>query len=73
VTAGFYPNEIRSTGVGWALGVGRIGSITGPVLGGWLLAQGTAVERVFWTAAIPASIATLAAVGIALITRSTKR
>ena len=60
-------------GVGWALGVGRIGSITGPVLGGWLLAQGTAVERVFWTAAIPASIATLAAVGIALVTRSTKR
>jgi AAHS family 4-hydroxybenzoate transporter-like MFS transporter len=72
VTAGFYPNEIRSTGVGWALGIGRIGSITGPVLGGWLLAQGTAVERVFWTAAIPALIATLAAVGIALATKSTK-
>jgi AAHS family 4-hydroxybenzoate transporter-like MFS transporter len=66
VTAGFYPTQIRSTGVGWALGVGRIGSITGPVLGGWLLAQGTAVERVFWTAAIPALIATLAAVGIAI-------
>jgi MFS transporter, AAHS family, 4-hydroxybenzoate transporter len=66
VTAGFYPPSIRSTGVGWALGVGRIGSIVGPVLGGLLLARGTAVSQVFWAAAIPAIIATLAAVGIAI-------
>jgi len=65
VTAGFYPPAIRSTGVGWALGVGRIGSITGPVLGGWLLSRGTAVEQVFWAAAVPALIATLAAAGVA--------
>jgi len=65
VTAGFYPPAIRSTGVGWALGVGRIGSITGPVLGGWLLSHGTAVEQVFWAAAVPALIATLAAAGVA--------
>jgi AAHS family 4-hydroxybenzoate transporter-like MFS transporter len=32
-----YPTYIRSTGVGWALGVGRIGSILGPVLGGILI------------------------------------
>jgi AAHS family 4-hydroxybenzoate transporter-like MFS transporter len=70
VTADFYPPAIRSTGVGWALGIGRIGSISGPVLGGWLLARGTAVEQVFWAAAIPALIATLAAAGIA--TRATK-
>jgi MFS transporter, AAHS family, 4-hydroxybenzoate transporter len=66
VTAGFYPPAIRSTGVGWALGIGRIGSISGPVLGGVLLARGTAVEQVFWAAAIPALIATLAAAGVAL-------
>ena len=66
VTADFYPPAIRSTGVGWALGIGRIGSITGPVLGGLLLAQGTAVHQVFWAAAIPALIATMAAGGIAL-------
>jgi len=69
VTADFYPTSIRSTGVGWALGVGRIGSIAGPVLGGLLLAQGTAVRQVFWAAAIPAVIATLAAVGIAVTGR----
>jgi len=69
LTAGFYPTTIRSTGVGWALGIGRIGSIVGPVLGGLLLARGTPVGRVFWAAAIPALIATLAAAGIASITR----
>lgn len=65
LTAGFYPTAIRSTGVGWALGIGRIGSIVGPILGGLLLAQGTPIERVFWAAAVPAVIATLAAAGIA--------
>jgi MFS transporter, AAHS family, 4-hydroxybenzoate transporter len=69
VTADFYPTSIRSTGVGWALGVGRIGSIAGPVLGGLLLARGTAVGQVFWAAAIPALIATLAAVGLAVTGR----
>jgi len=69
LTAGFYPTAIRSTGVGWALGIGRIGSIAGPVLGGLLLARGTPVGRVFWAAAIPALIATLAAAGIALMGR----
>jgi MFS transporter, AAHS family, 4-hydroxybenzoate transporter len=40
VTASFYPARIRSTGVGWALGIGRIGSIIGPLLGGLLLGSG---------------------------------
>src|SRR5262249_37540400 len=31
VAAKFYPTEIRATGVGWALAVGRIGSILGPL------------------------------------------
>jgi MFS transporter, AAHS family, 4-hydroxybenzoate transporter len=70
LTAGFYPTAIRSTGVGWALGIGRIGSIVGPVLGGLLLARGTPIGRVFWAAAVPALIATMAAAGIALIGRS---
>src|SRR5687768_18144594 len=32
--ATFYPTYLRSTGVGWALGVGRIGAIVGPYIGG---------------------------------------
>ena len=61
----FYPTRIRSTGVGWALGIGRIGSIVGPLVGGLLLAQNTPMRDVFWAAVIPAMLATLAAAGIA--------
>jgi AAHS family 4-hydroxybenzoate transporter-like MFS transporter len=65
----FYPTRIRSTGVGWALGVGRIGSIVGPVVGGVLLSQGTPMREVFWSAVIPALIAAIAAGGIAVARR----
>jgi len=61
----FYPTRIRSTGVGWALGVGRIGSIVGPLVGGLLLSQNTPMRDVFWAAVIPAIVAMLAAAGIA--------
>src|SRR5580692_5453665 len=37
LAAGFYPTSIRATGVGWALGIGRVGSIVGPSVGGVLL------------------------------------
>jgi AAHS family 4-hydroxybenzoate transporter-like MFS transporter len=39
--ASFYETSLRVTGVGWAIGIGRIGSIVGPVLGGMLIAAGT--------------------------------
>jgi MFS transporter, AAHS family, 4-hydroxybenzoate transporter len=65
----FYPTRMRSTGVGWALGIGRIGSIVGPMVGGQLLAQGTAVNQVFWVATIPALIATAAAASIAIVAK----
>ncbi len=61
MTAEFYPTAIRSTGIGWALGIGRIGSIIGPTLGGMLLAAGGNTRHVFWAAAIPPIIATAAA------------
>jgi AAHS family 4-hydroxybenzoate transporter-like MFS transporter len=35
-TAGLYETEIKSTGVGVELGVGRLGGILGPYIGGWL-------------------------------------
>lgn len=38
LAANFYPTEVRSTGVGWTLGIGRVGAIIGPLLGGALLA-----------------------------------
>ena len=52
-----YPTAVRSTGVGWALGIGRIGSIVGPILGGLLLSFNWGMRRMFLAAAVPAVIA----------------
>lgn len=60
LAAELYPQEIRSTGVGWALGVGRIGSICGPLCGGFMLAAGWALTDILGAALIPGLIALLA-------------
>jgi AAHS family 4-hydroxybenzoate transporter-like MFS transporter len=61
LAADFYPTPLRSTGVGWALGIGRVGSILGPIIGGVLLSYAGGARRVFWAAAAPALIAGCAA------------
>lgn len=65
--AQFYPMAIRSTGIGWASGVGRTGAIVGPILGGTLLAMAMPLHYNFMVFAIPGAIA---AVAIALVARS---
>jgi AAHS family 4-hydroxybenzoate transporter-like MFS transporter len=54
LAATFYPTAIRSTGVGWALGVGRIGSIVGPMLGGLMLTLRWGPRQILLAGAIPA-------------------
>jgi MFS transporter, AAHS family, 4-hydroxybenzoate transporter len=65
----FYPTSIRATGVGWALGIGRIGSIVGPLIGGYLLTRAGGARQVLWAACIPAVIAAGAAVAIAVFNK----
>jgi MFS transporter, AAHS family, 4-hydroxybenzoate transporter len=60
LTASLYPTAIRSTGVGWALGIGRVGSIAGPVVGGLLLGATWGAQAILLLAAVPALIAALA-------------
>ncbi|HXW61778.1 MAG TPA: MFS transporter [Candidatus Acidoferrales bacterium] len=57
LAARFYPVSVRSTGVGWALGVGRIGSILGPLLGGVFLSIGWRTRDMLLFAAAVAVIA----------------
>jgi MFS transporter, AAHS family, 4-hydroxybenzoate transporter len=47
ISGTIYPTDIRSTGVGWALGIGRIGSILGPVIGGVLISLRIPVQSLF--------------------------
>jgi MFS transporter, AAHS family, 4-hydroxybenzoate transporter len=49
-----YPTYIRSTGAGWAVGIGRFGSILGPVIGGVLIGMGLSLRQLFLCAAAPA-------------------
>lgn len=60
LAATYYPTSIRSTGVGWALGVGRLGSILGPILGGMMLSHNWGLQRIFFAGTIPALFAALA-------------
>lgn len=58
--AQYYPTNARSTGVGWGLGVGRIGAIIGPLLGGILLTADIPLYGNFLAFAIPGLIAAVA-------------
>jgi AAHS family 4-hydroxybenzoate transporter-like MFS transporter len=59
LAATYYPTEARSTGLGAALGVGRLGAIIGPYIGGVLQSQQWAPQQLFWAAAVPSLVTTL--------------
>ncbi len=55
-----YPARMRTSGLGWAIGIGRLGSIAGPALGGYLLSIGLPPTRIFLCACLFAVIAAIA-------------
>ncbi|MBN3846687.1 MFS transporter [Paraburkholderia sp. Ac-20342] len=59
VSSVFYPTSARATGVGWNLGVGRIGSICGPMVGALLLSKNFSVQSMFIWIAVPMFIAAI--------------
>ena len=59
LSARFYPTVIRSTGIGWSMGVGRIGAVLGPLVGGYLVGADLPVGAIFAIYAVPAVIAGL--------------
>lgn len=61
----FYPAEVRSTGVGWATGVGRIGAIAGPVIGGVLVAAQLPLHVSFGVFLVPVLVGCVAVVAVA--------
>lgn len=56
----FYPTAVRSTGIGWASGVGRSGAIIAPIAIGTLVGLALPLEQNFMAISIPAVIATIA-------------
>ena len=57
----YYPTDLRSTGIGWGLGIGRIGAIVGPFFGGQLMALHWTNRELFYAAAVPAVISSVVA------------
>jgi MFS transporter, AAHS family, 4-hydroxybenzoate transporter len=57
-----YPTQFRSKGVGWALAIGRIGAIAGPLLGGQLIKTHLPMQQLFLVASAPMVVGAVAAV-----------
>ena len=55
-----YPIYMRATGVGCAVAIGRIGSISGPLIGGLLLQMHWPISAVFMAGIVPALVAAAA-------------
>ena len=64
-----YPTAVRASGVGWAFGIGRLGSIAGPLLGGFMIAAQWSLANVFIAAAIPALISAVCSAAMWLLQR----
>lgn len=64
LAASIYPTSARSTGVGWASGVAKVGSIVGPLIGAAFIANQWPLTRIFLIVAIPAVLAALAVAGM---------
>ncbi len=57
VAARMYPTEFRTTGVGWAIGAGRLGGVIGPSVGGLLVGLGLTMATNFLIFAVPTLLA----------------
>jgi AAHS family benzoate transporter-like MFS transporter len=58
--ATYYPTDVRSAGVAWCAGFGRLGGVGGPVVGGLMIGAGLALNAIFYV------LAGLAAIGVVL-------
>ena len=51
-----YPTAVRSTGIGWGIGLGRLGAVVGPVVAGYLIAAGFGMADNFLFFAVPMAL-----------------
>ncbi|SEP46197.1 MFS transporter [Propionispora vibrioides] len=56
----YYPDNVRSTGVGFGLGIGQLGGVIAPTLGGALIAYDVPISSCFMLFALPGIICTIA-------------
>jgi AAHS family 4-hydroxybenzoate transporter-like MFS transporter len=64
MSATFYPTDLRATGVGAGLGMGRMGAIIGPWVAGQLLSLHWSSQQLFLAAAVPALLSSVFMLGM---------
>lgn len=69
ICAQVYPTSVRASGVGWAFGMGRVGGIVMPVIGGLMLGAHASLFQVFLLISAFPLVVALALVGIGRIER----
>jgi MFS transporter, AAHS family, 4-hydroxybenzoate transporter len=72
LVAASYPTSIRSTGVGWAIGMSRFGAVIGPVVAGLMLSSGWSLHAFFGSMGVLVLIATVFLVVLMLNAQHTK-
>jgi len=70
ILASFYPYGLRSTGIGWAKSIGRIGTVAAPILIGFQLEAGIAETTILASFAVPAALAAIALLAMKVFNRS---
>jgi AAHS family 4-hydroxybenzoate transporter-like MFS transporter len=68
LAATYYPTDLRSTGVGAALGVGRIGSILGPTVAEFMRPR-YSTQQLFLSFAVPALLSAVAVATLRVVMR----
>jgi len=64
-----YPTNVRALGAGWALGIGRLGSILGPLIGGVLISANLPIPSLYLFGAVPFAVGAIGAIGLGLVSR----
>ncbi|MEQ3549879.1 MFS transporter [Pseudonocardia nematodicida] len=73
ITAEIYPIDVRATGIGWAFGAGRVGSLVAPLAGGLLMTTGVPGAVIFQLIAVPAAVGAISLVLLVLLVHRTRR
>ena len=68
-SAMIYPTAFRTNGSGWAFGIGRFGSIVGPIFGGFLIQLQISLQTLFIIAAVPFAVGAISCLLLARLYR----
>jgi AAHS family 4-hydroxybenzoate transporter-like MFS transporter len=67
LSATYYPTDLRSTGIGAALGIGRVGSIVGPTVAAVMMSNQWSRQDLFHAATVPAIVATFSVLAMTFV------